>query len=178
MYTCISVLTLTALWSADALQAQQKIGFIDSDLIMEKMPEYEGIEQRLELMTVSWREELQRMDREIDRLEEEFELREVLFTDEVRADRLREIEERVVQRELYLEEKFGAGGEYFQWQRELLEPIQRQIFDAMHRIAARERYDFILDRSEGVRLLYANPEWNLNDLVLTELGIESEDAGN
>ncbi len=157
----------------DRLEAQdQRIGFIDSDLVIEKMPEYAGIEQRLQLLSESWREELDELDREIVRMREEFEAREVLFTDEMRQQRLEEIEDLREDRERFLHEKFGPEGEYFQRQKELLEPIQRQIFDAVSRVADREGFDFVFDRSEDPRLLFASPEWNLTEEVLIELGLD------
>ncbi|MEX0771367.1 MAG: OmpH family outer membrane protein [Balneolaceae bacterium] len=164
--------------SVNLFSQNQKIGFIDSEVIMEQMPEYTGIEQRLNLLSESWREELKRMDAEIEEMEEEFEAREVLFTDDIREQRRKEIEDKIRRREQFLEEKFGPEGEYFQRQNELLEPIQRQVFDAINRVANREEFDFVFDRAEDARFLFANPEWNLNREVMLELGMEPNEQGN
>ncbi len=164
--------------SVNLFSQNQKIGFIDSEVIMEKMPEYTGIEQRLNLLSESWRDALKEMEAEIEEMEEEFEAREVLFTDEIREQRRKEIEGKISQREQFLEEKFGPEGEYFQRQNELLEPIQRQVFDAINRVANREEFDFVFDRAEDVRFLFANPEWNLNQEVMLELGMEPNEQGN
>lgn len=164
--------------SVNLFAQNQKIGFIDSEVIMEQMPEYTGIEQRLNLLSESWREELKRMDAEIEEMEEEFEAREVLFTDDIREQRRKEIEDKIRQREQFLDERFGPEGEYFQRQNELLEPIQRQVFDALNRVANREEFDFVFDRAEDVRFLFANPEWNLNREVMLELGMEPNEQGN
>lgn len=164
--------------SLEGFSQNQKIGFVDSEIIMEKMPEYTGIEQRLSLVSESWREELRSMDAEIEEMEEEFEAREVLFTDEIREQRLKEIEDQIRQREQFLEEKFGPEGEYFQRQSELLEPIQRQIYEAINQVASREDFDFIFDRATDVRFLFAKPEWNLNREVMLELGMELNEQGN
>lgn len=164
--------------SVNLFSQNQKIGFIDSEVIMEQMPEYTGIEQRLNLLSESWRDELKEMEAEIEEMEEEFEAREVLFTDEIREQRRKEIEDKISQREQFLEEKFGPEGEYFQRQNELLEPIQRQVFDAINRVAYREEFDFVFDRAEDIRFLFANPEWNLNEEVMLELGMEPNEQGN
>lgn len=173
-YTGNVIVTLVLIGvSFTAVQAQnQKIGFIDSDLILESMPEYAGIEQRLEVMSESWQEEIDRMEREIRRLREEFEAREILFTGEMRAERLEEIERHEVRLEAYVREMYGPDGEYFTRQRELLEPLQRQVFDAVHRVAQRETFDFVFDRAQDVRFLYAGSEWNLTEQVLEELGLD------
>lgn len=162
----------------ELIAQNQKIGFIDSEMIIEQMPEYTGIEQRLNLLSESWRDELREMDRNLERLREEFEAREVLYTDEVREQRLEEINTLENESEILLEEKFGPEGEYFQRQRELLEPVQRQVFDAVIRVADREGFDFIFDRARDVRFLFARSEWNLTEDVMIELGIQTEELTN
>lgn len=156
----------------DVVGAQnQKIGFIDSDVIMQQMPEYTGIEQRLSLLSENWQQEIREMEDEIAELEREFEAREILFTEEIRQQRLDEIEQEKDELDQYIEEKFGPQGEYFTRQKELLEPIQRLVFDALTRVAARDSYDFVFDRAEETRFLFVREEWNLTEEVMLELGI-------
>lgn len=154
----------------------QKIGFIDSDVIMQQMPEYSGIEQRLSLLSDNWKQQIEEMEEEIAELEEEFEAREILFTEEIRLERLNEIEQKKEELDRYIEEKFGPEGEYFTRQKELLEPIQRLVFDALSRVASRDSYDFVFDRAEDTRFLFVREEWNLTEEVMLELGIN--ETGN
>ncbi len=179
MRTVSTILVLLSfVLEAEVIAQNQKIGFIDSDRIVEQMPEYTGIEQRLNLLSESWRDELREMDREIARLKEEYEAREVLYTDDVREQRRAEIDALIDDRERYLEEKFGPEGEYFQRQRELLEPVQRQVFDAVNRVADREDFDFVFDRAQDVKFLFARSEWNLTEEVMLELGIQADELTN
>ena len=113
-----------------------------------------------------------RMERSIEDLENDFAAREILFTEDIRAQRLREIEEKRDQLDRYIEEKFGPNGDYFSRQKELLEPIQRAIFEALSRVASRLNYDFIFDRVDDIRFLYAGQEWNLTDEVMLEMGLD------
>ncbi|HMB98816.1 MAG TPA: OmpH family outer membrane protein [Balneolaceae bacterium] len=164
--------------SAVTAQQNQKFGYIDSDFVLERMPEYSGIEQRLNILSEAWRDELREMNNEIRELEEDFETREILYTEDIRQEKLNEIEAKKRERDTYTEQKFGPDGEYFQQQKELLEPIQRKIFDAVNKIAIRDGYDFVFDRSEDFRILYARTEWNLTEEVLLELGIDVNRLGN
>lgn len=159
-------------------QQNQKFGYVDSDFILERMPEYSGIEQRLNILSEAWRDELREMDNEIEELEEDFETREILYTEDIRQQKLNEIEALKREKEMFMEQKFGPEGEYFEQQKELLEPIQRKIFDAINKIAIRDGYDFVFDRSEDIRILYARNEWNLTEEVLLELGIDVSRLGN
>lgn len=156
----------------------QKIGFIDSDMIMENMPEYSGIEQRLELLSEGWGEEVRELEEEIEELERDFEAREVLYTDEVRQQRLSEIETMRQQRDQLVEEKFGPEGEYFTTQESLLEPIQRQIFEALNEVARRQGFDFVFDRAQETRYLFVSEEWNLTEDVMLEMGMNPENVRN
>lgn len=169
MFSTVGIILSTAV----SVPAQnQKIGFIDSDLILESMPEYSGIEQRISLLSDTWRREINELEREIEDLETDFEAREILFTDEIREQRLEEINLKRTELDRYIEEKFGPQGEYFTRQKELLEPIQRQIFEALTRIANRDQFDFVFDRSQDTRFLFVRQQWNLTEEVMLELGIE------
>ena len=161
------------------VQAQeQRTGFIDSELIMQNMPEYSGIEQRLNLLSEGWRDEIRELEEQIAELEEEFEAREILFTEEVRQQRLNEIETLRQQRDQMVEDRFGPEGEYFTTQEELLEPIQRQIFEAIDAVARRQNFDFVFDRSQETRFLFVREEWNLTEDVMLEMGMDPASIRN
>jgi outer membrane protein len=170
----IYIAFISFLLFAEVISAQdQKIGYIDSDLIIQSMPEYTGIEQRLSLMSENWRREMEEMEREIIELERDFEAREILFTDNVRQQRIDEINLMRDQLDRFIQDKFGPRGEYFMRQKELLEPIQRQIFDAVNSVANRDSFDFIFDLSQDTKFLFANQKWNLTEEVMLNLGIET-----
>lgn len=174
---CTYSLFFALLCFVDVADAQdQKIGFIDSDVIMQQMPEYSGIEQRLSLLSENWQQEIEEMEDEITELEREFEAREILFTEEIRQERLNEIEQKKEELDQYTEQRFGPQGDYYARQKELLEPIQRLVFDALTRVATRDSYDFVFDRSEDTRFLFVQEEWNLTEEVMIELGIN--ETGN
>ena len=75
----------------------------------------------------------------------------------------------------FLNNKFGPDGEYIQNQNELLEPIMRQIFTAVSEVAKKQGFDYVFDRSGDIYLVYARSEWNLNDAILIELGIDIDE---
>lgn len=173
----ISGIIALVLLLVPAVQAQQdqQFGYIDSDYILEQMPEYQGIEDQLESTSRAWREEIEQMRREIEDMQEEFEAREILFTPEVRREREEEIEAKIREKEDLIEEKFGPDGEYFERQQELLEPLQREIMEAVHTIAERDGFDFIFDRSGDHMFMHADRQWDLSEEVLLEMGLRVEE---
>lgn len=168
-FNCLFALSATA---------QQKTGYVDTDFLISQIPEYQSIQRQLSSLSQEWRNELDKMQQEIESLKEEFEAREILYTEEIRKQREQEINNKVRQRQQYLEQKFGTEGDYYLQQKKLLEPIQRRVFEAIATVAERDGYDFVFDRSQKTNILYSREEWNLNDEVLLELGITPSDTSN
>lgn len=156
----------------------QKIGFVDTDYILSQMSEYKGVQQQLRSVSSEWRDRLEEMENEIKQLRENFQSKEILYTDEQRAEKKQEIQNKVQQRQNFLDQKFGADGEYFTRQKELLEPLQRKIFNAINTVADRQNFDFVFDRAQNSSMLYSVQEWNLNEQVLQELDITLNDTSN
>lgn len=171
-----SIFFLLAILTIVDVEAQnQKFGYFESDFILSNIPEYSGIEQRLQLLSDSWKQELFEMDSEIEELEEDYAAKEILYTDDIREEKKLEIRQKKSQRDTFLNNKFGPDGEYIQNQNELLEPIMRQIFTAVSEVAKKQGFDYVFDRSGDIYLVYARSEWNLNDAILIELGIDIDE---
>lgn len=169
-----SVVAVVLFCSAQVEAQNQKIGYFESEVILAQIPEYQGIEQRLQLLSDGWEQELNELDAEILALEEDYKAKEILYTEEIRQQKRNEIRQKKLARDTFLNQKFGPEGEYFQNQRDLLEPIQRQIFTALRTVAQKQGFDFVFDRSGDLYMVYARGEWNLNEAILLELGIEIE----
>lgn len=156
------------------LGQRSNVGFIDTEIVMSKMPEFQGIQQQLDQLESNWESELTVLEEELQVLKEEYEAREILYTDEVKAQKLAEIEQKQAIVDGFLETKFGPDGEYYTRQRELMQPLQRTIHDAIKIIAEEEGYNLVLDRAQQIGLIYAEPEFDITQLVLVELGIEEQ----
>ena len=174
IYKSISVIIGLLFVSTIGFAQDQKIGFFESDVILAKLPEYSGIEQRLQLISDGWREELQDMEDEITALEEDYAAKEILYTEDIRKEKQLEIKQKKKARDTFLNQKYGPQGEYFKRQDELLEPIMRQVYTAVREVANKQDFDFVFDRSGDIYIVFALNEWNLNEAILLELGIEVE----
>ncbi len=163
------------LTAAPPASSQQKIGYIDSDVIMREIPEYTGIRQRLETIAQNWKEEIDEMQVEIERLKQDFEAREILFTPDIRRQRQQEIDRKVREREQYISRRFGPDGDYFRQQEELLEPLQQRILEAVVKVAESEGYDHIFDRAGDYLFLFSRRRWDISRDVLQEMGIFIDD---
>lgn len=153
------------------VHAQQRMAYVNTNQILQQIPEYQGIQQQLSVISGEWRQKLDELQQQIDRLREEFEAKEILYSEQMRAEKQQQIRELVEAREQFLSQKFGPGGDYFQKQKELLEPIQREVYEAVAAVAERRNFDFVFDRAQNSSLLFGSKQWNLNEDVLQELGV-------
>lgn len=165
-------------FTAVAGAQQQKLGYVNTDYILSKMPGYKGVQQQLQQKSLEWNNRLKTMDEEIQKLKEDFKSQKVLYTEEQKKQKQQKIQAKVTRRKEFMQEKFGAKGEYFQKQKELLEPIQQRVFKAINTVAKRQNIDFVFDRAQNGGLLYGNEEFNLNDRVLQELDITLKESRN
>ena len=90
LLNCALVLVL----SGEINAQDQKIGYFESDLVVAQLPEYAGIEQRLQLLSSGWQQEAQEMLEEVTTLEEDYQAKEILYTEEIRSQKLAEIEQK------------------------------------------------------------------------------------
>jgi outer membrane protein len=160
----------------DVNSQNQKIGYIDSDFILSKIPEYTGIDQRLRQFVTTWNEEIAEMEQEIEALQEDFRAKEILYTPEVRREREQEISNKKRDLERYINNRFGPEGDYYRQQRDLLEPIQRKIVEAVGVVATRDGFDFVFDRSGDYVFFYTRTQWDLSIEVLLEMGIQVDET--
>lgn len=169
------VLSLVSLFVMPAsLQAQQKVGFVDSEYILNLLPEYATIQQNVEQQEQQWVDELEQVQDEIEELFREYQARELLYTGEERKRKREDIMAAEEEAERLRMRYFGPDGELFVQQENLMRPLQEKVLEAIETVAAQEGYDYIFDKSGEFLFLYAREQYNLSDRVLEELGIDLE----
>lgn len=148
----------------------QRFAYIDSDYIMENIPEYKAAEQELERISVAWQTEIEQRFSEIDRMYREYQAEAPLLPEEMRRQR----EETIIERERVAKElqmqRFGREGDLFKKRQELVKPIQNKVFEAIQEIATRGNYAVIFDKSGGITMIFTDVRYDLSDEVLQRLG--------
>lgn len=163
---------LVGLWGgAQTAWAQQKIGYIDTQYILDNLPEYATVQQKLDQLEKQWREEIQKKQEEVKELQDEYRAWELLYTEEERTQRQEAIDKARKEVEQLRERYFGPEGELYSRQQELMRPIQERILTAVEEVATAEGYDYVFDKEGEALFLYARDQHNLSDQVLRELGI-------
>ncbi len=154
--------------------AQLKIGYIDSDTILENLPDVKDARQKLDDLIREWQNELRQMEAEYKLKKDDFDKRNLIMTDQTRTEAKKELDELEKKISDFREKKFGTNGEMFQKQDELMKPIQNKIFNVIKEIAEEEDYDYIFDRSGDIIFLYAKEKYDLTAQVLERVKLELE----
>ena len=143
-----------------------KIGYIDTEYILENLPEYNLISKRLEEKAGDWKKEIEERSRKIDQKKESLKSERILLTSEM----IEEIEEEILidEEELseYQQKRFGPRGDLIIQKQQLIQPIQDQIFNAIRELAKSRNYDFIFDKSADIVMLYSDKRYDVSDQIL------------
>ena len=162
-YFFIILFLITYLVSA---QRSVKIGYIDTEYILENLPEYNQVSDRLEEKAVGWKKEIEDRSRKIEQKKEALNSERILLTDEM----IDEIEEEITldEEELseYQQKRFGPRGDLIIQKQQLIQPIQDQIFNAIRELAESKNYDFIFDKSADIVMLYSDKRFDVSDQIL------------
>lgn len=151
----------------------QKFGYVDTEFITSKMPEYAKVQQQIEQNTQTWLAEVENKKEEVAKLEKEYKLEELLLTEDLKQQRLAAIQAKSKEAKAFENQVFGAEGELFKLKQAAYKSILDQISKAIEKVVRAKRLDFIFDKAnDGLVLLYTNPVHDYSDYVLEELGLE------
>lgn len=149
----------------------QRYAIVDTKYILDKMPAYQEAQKKLDQFSQAWQKEIDDKQMALDRMYKDFEAEQVMLSADLKKKRedelfAREKEVRDLQRR-----RFGFEGDLFKKRQELVKPLQDKVYNAIQRIAVSRSYDFILDKSEGITVIFADPKLDRSEDVIKELGI-------
>ena len=155
-------------------QAQQRIAYVDTEFILERIPEYQTVQQQLDRMASDWEDELAEMQQEVEEDFRAYQARELLYTAEERQRRREDIMRKEEEVERLRMKYFGPDGDLFVQQEQLMRPIQDRVLTAIEEVATEEGYDYVFDKSGDFLFLFTRSQYDLSNRVLEELGIDVE----
>ena len=150
----------------------QGYAIVDTKYILDKMPEYKEAQKKLYQTSMQWQKEIDTKQAALDKMYKDFEAEQVMLSDTLkkkREDQLFNMEKEV--RDLQ-RKRFGFEGDLFKLRQELVKPIQDKVYNAIQQLAVNRMYELILDKSEGITVIFADPKLDKSDDVLKTLGIK------
>jgi len=156
--------------AATATTFAQKFAYVDSDFIMENIPEYADAKTEIDELSIQWQKDIEAKFNEIDQLYKNFKAEAVLLPDDIKSKREDEIVAKEKAAKDLQKQRFGKDGDLFKRRQELIKPIQEKIYAAIESIAATDNYAVIFDKAGSVSMMYSNPRYDISEEVLDKLG--------
>jgi outer membrane protein len=150
--------------------SQQKYAYVDSDYILENIPEYTVAQDKLDEYSVLWQKEIEAKFAEVDSLYKKFETESVLLPEDIKTKKEAAIVAKEKEAKALQKKRFGKDGDLFTKRAELVKPIQDKVYAAIEEVATEGSYGIIFDKSGSLTMLYTNPKLDKSDDVLEKLG--------
>ena len=151
-------------------EADVKIGYIDSEVLRERMPEFKQIQRELERLEQDFQQQAMDRQSKLAKLQDDFRRQELLMSEAKKAEMEAAFEKQMQDLQQFSQEKMGPNGELFRRNVALSQPIFEQINAALEAIAEKDGYDFIFDVASNGAIVYADPDrFNLTEKLLATL---------
>jgi outer membrane protein len=150
----------------------QRFAYVDSDYILNHMPEYASAKRQIDALSAQWQKEVDDRYQQIDRLLKAYQADEILLSADMKKRREAEIDDKQKSAKEFQVKKFGPDGELTQKSNEIIKPIQDKVTKAIQAVAESEDYDMIFDKNSEVIMLYANPRYDKSKDVIIKLGLK------
>ena len=150
----------------------QRYAIIDSKYILDKVPEYKEAQKKLDNFSELWQKELDQRQTAMDKMYKDYDAEQVMLTEVLKKKREDELYNKERELRDLQKKRFGFEGDLFKKRQELIKPIQDRVYNAIQKLAVEKLYDFILDKSEGITVIFADPKLDKSDDVLKFLGVK------
>ncbi len=165
--TLFLILLLVAVAPAIA----QRYAVVDTRYILSKIPDYKTAETKIQQVTEQWQKEIDEKQVALDKMYKNFDAEQFMLSEDLKKKREDELFNKEKEVRELQKKRFGYEGDLFKERQKLIKPIQDKVYNAIQKIAIARSYDFVLDKSEGITVIFADPKLDKSDDVLRELGI-------
>lgn len=165
----MKIYILIFLLSLSTLTHAQKFAYVDSDYILERIPEYASAQDQIEKLSLNWQSEIEEIYQEIDLMYKKYQADKILLTQEMKNKRESEIINKEKEAKELQRQRFGPDGDLYEKRQDLMKPIQDKVYNAIQDFSNEKRYDIIFDKSSNLIMLFSNPDLDKSDDILKML---------
>jgi outer membrane protein len=148
----------------------QRYAVLDTKFILDKLPEYKEAQKQLDQFSSAWQKELDGLQGNLDKMYRDFDAEQVMLSDDLKRKREDELFNKEKELRDIQRKRFGYEGDLFKKRQELIKPIQDKVYNAVQKLAVEKGYDFILDKSEGITVIFADPKLDRSEDIVKMLG--------
>ena len=151
----------------------QKYAIIDTKYILSKLPEYVDADKKLQAISDQWQKEIDNMQAQLNDMYKNYDAEQYMLSDDLKKKREDELYNKEKEVRDLQKRRFGYQGDLFTEREKLVKPIQDKVYNAVQKLAVAHGYDFVLDKSEGITIIFADPKLDRSNDILQELGIKN-----
>jgi Skp family chaperone for outer membrane proteins len=150
-------------------QKAQKIGYVDLEYILENIPEYTEAQTKINAKAITWQNDIEKQQKEIEALKAELYNEKALLTKALFEEKEEDIQIKEMDLKKLQIAHFGTDGDLFFLRQQLVKPVQDIVYNAIQDIATKRKFDFVMDKSSALLMLYTNKEYDISELVLNSV---------
>ena len=164
------ILSLAIFLMALGSSFAQKYAYIDSEYILENIPEYKDAQSELDNLSKQWQKEIEQKFKEIDNMYKKFQAEAVLLPEDIKKKRENEIIAAEKDAKDLQKKRFGKDGDLFKKRQDLVKPIQDKVYNAIEKRAQDKNFVFVFDKAGSLTVMYADPKYDISDDILDDMG--------
>jgi Skp family chaperone for outer membrane proteins len=150
-------------------QKGTRVGYIDMNVILESIDEYQEAGLLLDNNISRWKKEIELKKFQLKQYQNQLNTERILLTPELIDDRELAIKDFASEIISLQEKRFGPKGDMIIQRSKLIQPVQDQVMSVVKLIAEEKKYDFIFDRSSNITMLYSAKNYDISDLVIKRI---------
>ena len=150
-------------------QKQLRVGYINMDYILTNLDDYNIANEEYNIKLDLWRKEIESRKLSIKVASEELEIKKPLIPNEIYQNLKDEIDFDEKQLNEYIQKRFGPEGDWLIQEKILIQPIQDEVLAIVQKIAEKNKFDFIFDKSSAIIMLYSEKKYDISELVLKSI---------
>ena len=150
-------------------QKNLRVGYVNMDYILSNIEDYTKAKEEYDLRINKWKSEIEKKKFIIAKSKSELEIKRPLIPNDIYQSQLKEIEFEQKNLNEYINKRFGAEGDWLVQEKILIQPIQDEVLAAVQKIAEKNKFDFVFDKSTAIIMLYSEKKYDISELILKSI---------
>jgi outer membrane protein len=164
------VITAIVFFFAITVIQAQKFAYVDSQYILDNLPEFTEAQAQLDELSNQWQIEIEAKFTEVEKMRQDFQAQAVLLPEDMKKKKEQDILDKEKDAKSLQRQRFGKDGDLMKKRQELVKPIQEKVYNAIQEISTTNNYAVVFDKAGALTIMYANPKYDISDEVLDNLG--------
>ena len=163
------ILTLALVLGALGFASAQNYAVVNSEKIFKSIDQYNQAITQLDQMANDYQKQVDAKFEEVEKIYNAYMARRAQLSQASQQANEENILKLEQEAQKYQESIFGTEGELMRKRLELIQPIQKKVFETIEKYAKQKGYDMIIDISQNATMLYYSERADHTDEIIAIL---------